>query len=100
MTRASRARACPACRGPRGCRRRGGLREIAGEVAVQVEKLLGEVFDAERARPVLEGAGRLRIAARRAADAKVDAAGVEGFEHAELLGDLERAVVAEHDAAR
>jgi hypothetical protein len=39
-------------------------------------------------------------AARGAADAEVDAAGVEGFEQAELLGDLQRAVMRKHDAAR
>ena len=43
--------------------------------------------------------GGVGVSAGRAADAEVDAAGIEGFERAELLGDLERGVVGEHDAA-
>ena len=42
---------------------------------------------------------RQRIAARRAADREVDAIAVERAQHAEVLGDLERAVVGQHDAA-
>ncbi len=40
------------------------------------------------------------VAPRRAADPEVDAAGEERLQHAEVLGDLEGAVVAEHHAAR
>jgi hypothetical protein len=47
-----------------------------------------------------ERAGCSLVAAGSAADAQVDAAGEESLEHPELLGDLERAVVLEHDPAR
>ena len=47
-----------------------------------------------------DGLRRARIAARRATDAKVDATGVEGFQHSERLGGTERAVVREQNAAR
>ena len=39
------------------------------------------------------------VAARRAADAEVDAAGEQRLQHAEVLGHLERAVVRQHHAA-
>src|SRR5262249_52501151 len=47
-----------------------------------------------------KGTRRHLVAPRRAADAEIDAPGKERFEHAKALGDLERAVVLEHDAAR
>jgi hypothetical protein len=40
-----------------------------------------------------------RVAARRAADAQVDAPGIERLEHAEALGGAERAVVGQQHAA-
>ena len=40
------------------------------------------------------------VGARRAADAEVDAAGEERLQGAELLGDHQRRVVGQHDAAR
>src|SRR6185436_6769058 len=43
---------------------------------------------------------RALAAAGRAADAEVDAAGIERFQHAEGLGDAKRAVVGEEHAAR
>ena len=43
---------------------------------------------------------RALVGAGRAAEAEVDAAGVERLERAELLGDHERRVVRQHDAAR
>ena len=46
----------------------------------------------------IEGARGAHVAARRAADAEVDAARRERLEDAELLGHLERAVVRQHDA--
>ena len=55
--------------------------DVGGEVAAQ------------RLRRGLVGAGG-------AAEAEVDAAGEERGERAELLGDLERRVVGEHDPAR
>ena len=38
------------------------------------------------------------VGARRAAHAQVDATGRDAFEHAELLGDLERRIVRQHHA--
>ena len=46
----------------------------------------------------IERARGAHVAARRAADAEVDAARRERLQHAELLGDLQRAVVRQHDA--
>ena len=40
------------------------------------------------------------VGARRAAQAEIDAAGIEHFQHAELLRHFERTVVCEHHAAR
>src|SRR5207245_5305503 len=48
---------------------------------------------------VAERARRQLIAPGRAPDAEIDPTGKERLEHAEALGDLERAVVLEHDAA-
>ncbi len=52
----------------------------------------GEV-SAERAHGAL-------IGARRAADTEIDAAGIESGERSELLGDDQRRMVRQHDAAR
>ena len=46
-----------------------------------------------------QGAGGEHVGARRAAEAKIDAAGIQGGEGAELLGDDKRRVIGEHDAA-
>ena len=46
----------------------------------------------------VQGECGAHVAARRTADAEVDAAGRDRIEHAELLGHLERAVVRQHDA--
>ena len=43
--------------------------------------------------------GGARVGPRRASQAQVDAAGGKCFEHSELLGDDERGVVGQHDAA-
>jgi len=62
--------------------------------AHEVGDLLGEIFRA----PVLaKGARRHLVAPGRAADPEIDAPGEERFQDAEALGDLERAVVLEHD---
>jgi hypothetical protein len=58
------------------------------EIADQIGDLVGKMLDAERARPVRQGRRSQLIAAWRAADAEIDAAGVERLEHPELLGDL------------
>ena len=64
----------------------------------QVLDLGRVVFDAERI-AVGERGGRQAVAARRAANAQVDATRVEDLEQAEVLCDLERRIVGQHDAA-
>jgi len=46
-----------------------------------------------------DGARGEAVGAGGAADTEIDAAGVESFQGSELLGDKERGVVGEHDAA-
>src|SRR5262249_28560919 len=75
------------------------LRELAPEIAEEIADLRGEMLDAERARTVGERARRPLIAPRGAPDAQVDASGVERLQHAEVLRDLEGAVVAQHHPA-
>ncbi len=60
------------------------LREAVGDIAERA---------AQRPRGALVGAGR-------AAEAEIDAAGIQRVERAELLGDHQRRVVGQHDAAR
>jgi len=75
------------------------LRPAAGEEPEQVHELVGEVVRRQPlGRPAQRGGGH-RVGARRPADAQVDAAGVERLQHAELLGDHQRGVVGQHDAA-
>jgi hypothetical protein len=64
---------------------------------LQVADLLRKVLGGEHR----IGVERLRgphVAARRAADAEVDACRRQRFQDAELLGDLERRIVRQHDA--
>jgi hypothetical protein len=65
----------------------------------EVGELLREMLERHRARPVAQGARGALIAAWRSPDAEIDAAGEEGFQHAEALRDLEGAVVREHHPA-
>ena len=74
--------------------------KCAGEVADQLDQLLGEVVGGEGAGRAPQRAGGELVGAGRPADAEVDAARVQRLEHAELLGDHERGVVGQHDAAR
>ena len=46
----------------------------------------------------IEREGGAPVGAGGAAEAEVDAAGGDGFEHAELLGDLQAGIVRQHDA--
>ena len=74
---------------PRWLRLRGpGL-----QIAHLLRKGLGR-----RVRIRIERARGAHVAARRAADAEVDAARRERLQHAELLGHLQRAVVRQHHA--
>ena len=69
------------------------------EVGQQLGELLGEVVGAERVGAAAQRASGAGVGAGRAADAEVDAAGVQRVERAELLGDHERLVVGQHHAA-
>ena len=71
-------------------------RQRAVQEPREVRNLLREVVGAP---VVAERARRQLIAPGRAPDAEIDPTGKERLEHAEALGDLERAVVLEHDAA-
>ena len=61
--------------------------------------MLRELLDAEGVHGAPERCGRALVRARRSPEPEVDAAGVQGLEHRELLGDDERRVVGEHHAA-
>ena len=75
-----------------------GVRAV--EVADELGELLREVVGAvHRATAPQRGCGQA-VAARRSAEAEIDAAGVQRLEHAELLGHHERRVVGQHHAAR
>ncbi len=68
-----------------------------------VVDVLGEVGDrlvADSPGTVAQGVAGDRVGAGRAADAEVDPAGVRRLEQRELLGDDQRSVVGQHDAAR
>jgi len=79
-----------------------GVDALAGlggaEIALEFLKKLREVV-AGLGEVTAEGLQGGEIAAGGAAEAEVDAAGVDGCEGAELFGDDERGVVGEHDAA-
>ncbi len=73
---------------------------VGGEALLVEGHEFGEI-----GRELLAAAGAERphgiaIAAGGAAEAKIDAAGMEGFEGAIGLGDAQRRVVEQHDAAR
>ena len=73
--------------------------EAVVQVADEVDHLLRERLDVGGTLRVGEREHGGVVAAGRAPDAEVDASGVERLQHGELLGDLERGVVGEHDAA-
>ena len=76
-----------------------GLVGVAGaEVGAEFREKLREIV-AGLAEVAAEGAHGVEVTAGCAAQTEVDAAGVESFEGAELLGDDQRSVVGEHDAA-
>ena len=74
------------------------LRVRAAEVGEQVAELRRE-FVAGLAGVAAQGGGGDPVGARRAAEAEVDAAGMERLERAELFGHGERGVVGQHHAA-
>src|SRR5207245_11605363 len=71
-------------------------RQRAVQETYEIGDLLREVLEV---RVLAERARRQLVAPGRAADAEIDPPGEERLEHAEALGDLQRAVVLEHDAA-
>ena len=66
----------------------------------QLHQLGREVLRARRLRRPAQGHRREAVGAGRPSDAEVDPAGVEGLQHLEGLGDVERRVVGQHDPAR
>ena len=72
-------------------------RMVVGEERLELDDVLGEAIAGPRV-PTQCLPGAL-VGARGTAKTQVDAAGVERGEGAELLGNDERAVVGEHDAA-
>ncbi|GAB7304198.1 hypothetical protein MAFF212519_20670 [Clavibacter michiganensis] len=75
------------------------VRHAAREEADQVDQLLREVVDAEARLAAAERHRGRAVGAGGPADAEVDAVAVERAERPELLGDDERRVVRQHDAA-
>ena len=69
------------------------------EIALQLDDVLREAVDVADQGPP-QGMGDGQIAARRPAETEIDPAGKQRFQGAELLGDDERRVVRQHDAAR
>ena len=89
-------------RGLRGRREAGPHATLAAPVAEHahhVDHVAREVLHT-LVRVAAERRRRHRVGARRAADAEIDPPGMERLEHRELLGDRERGVVRQHDAAR
>ena len=64
----------------------------------QLPDLLGEALGVRKV-PAADRLRGARVAAGRAADAEVDAAGIQGLQHAEGLGGAESAVVGKQHAA-
>ena len=79
------------------------LQHLAGfrgqEVAHELHDILGELIHIRR-QIAPHCSGRDLIGPRRPAEAEIDPPGVKGREGAELLGDQQRRVVRQHDAAR
>ena len=74
-----------------------GDQALAGEVALQLEHVLREALG--RRRIPAQRLQRPLVGAGGATQAQVDAAGVQLGQGAELLGDHQRRVVGQHDAA-
>ena len=79
-----------------------GLHDLSGhgglEVGLQLDHVLGKMVRGILG-PATQGAGRGLVAARRPAEAEINAARVKGRQSAELLGDHQGRVVGQHDAA-
>src|SRR5690606_37232135 len=71
-----------------------------GWLEVELELLHGAREVVGRGVVAAEGPGRDHVGARGPAEAEIDTAGVQRGQRAELLGNDERRVVGQHDAAR
>ena len=76
------------------------LGEATGEERHELAEGAREVLVGERVGRAAQRACRDAVGSRGAADPEVDAAGVEGLEHPELLGDHQRGMVREHHPTR
>ena len=74
-------------------------RQTVPDVCRQLGQLLRKIIRRGQAPIPLERKGCKGVAARRATDRQVDAIRIEAAQHAEHLGDLQRTVVRQHDAA-
>ena len=82
-----------------GARRRHDRHRLAGKARLQFDDVLRKALGGfHQVAP--QRLGDALVGARRAAEAKVDAAGKQRVERAELLGDDQRIVVGQHDAPR
>ena len=75
------------------------LGQVVGEVGQQFGQLLREVVGRGLVAIALQGEAGGAVGPRRPADAEVDAVAEKSAEHGEVFGDLQRAVVRQHDAA-
>jgi len=75
-------------------------RQVVVEERHQILHLPRVLLGPEGAGSDPEDPGRSLVAARRAPDPEIDAAGMDRLQHPELLGHLERAVVRQHHPAR
>ena len=81
-----------------------GLKRVIGRERAVVEghqfgELFGVVLGRHRLARAAHGERSQAVGAGRAAEAEVDAAGMQRLQQAEGLGDLERRVVGQHDPA-
>ena len=83
-------------------RSRHRLHELArlqrAEQRLQFEDVVRKILGAGGV--AAQGAQRLLVGPRRAAEAEIDAAGIERFQRAELFGDDDRRMIGQHDSAR
>ncbi len=74
-------------------------RQLLAQIAQQLGELLAELVERRVVAVALQREDRDRVVRPvGASDAEIDATGEEAAEHAEHLGDLERAVVRQHHA--
>jgi hypothetical protein len=83
---------------PQPCESMAG-RQAVPLVGEQLRQLVRKIVRRGLAHVALEREGREGIAAGRTPDREIDAVAVQAAEHAEVLGDLQRAVVRQHHAA-